>query len=366
MKAYLLRGPCLLLHSQHLKPCISVHRSTGLFLLSWQEIFNSQVSNTISGWGCRLRRTLFGVSQEALSRRWATPGMLSQSALPSWPLTKYSLISSLARVPTQPETADANPCPPLEPSSKISTTLAPAPSAQSDQAPFPIHSNQWFWPPAPLSHLVPGTTELDTKKFLRASRKKQAPSIRSYGEVKLALEATLTFQFLLVQSNGIFLQSKHVVSKNNNLVIPPFMKLDQKLASSEFVGVHGVQQDSFLGFDCHILPVKLRRHRAPNLWYNKNQGSVCKFKHHTTGNFSKLALKQIKTKPMVCELYLNNIVNTHTHTHTHTHHKTKPNTQCWTRILSHINNRDLKMHQYPGNYSHASSKWRKPDSQPVV
>lgn len=72
-------------------------------------------------------------------------------------------------------------------------------------------------------------------------------------------------RFLLVQPNGIFLQGEHVVSKYNNLVISPFMKLDQKLASSEFVGVHGVQQDSFFGFDCHILPVKLRRHRAPDL-----------------------------------------------------------------------------------------------------
>lgn len=68
-----------------------------------------------------------------------------------------------------------------------------------------------------------------------------------------------------VQPNGIFLQGKHIVSKDNNLVIPPFMKLDQKLASSKFVGVHGIQQDSFLGFDCYIFPVKFRRHRAPNL-----------------------------------------------------------------------------------------------------
>lgn len=74
-----------------------------------------------------------------------------------------------------------------------------------------------------------------------------------------------TIDIGFVQSNGILLQSKHVVSKDDNLVIPPFMKLDQKLASSEFVGIHGVQQDPFLGFDCHILPVKLRRHWAPNL-----------------------------------------------------------------------------------------------------
>lgn len=85
------------------------------------------------------------------------------------------------------------------------------------------------------------------------------------GKIPGLLRPTLTFPFLLVQSNGILLQSKHVVSKDDNLVIPPFMKLDQKLASSEFVGIHGVQQDPFLGFDCHILPVKLRRHWAPNL-----------------------------------------------------------------------------------------------------
>lgn len=116
------------------------------------------------------------------------------------------------------------------------------------------------------------TRSLDPKRSLGASRKKQAPSTGSHREDKLALEATLTFQFLLVQSNGIFLQSKHIVSKDNNLVVPPLMKLDQKLTRSEFVGVHGVQQDSFLGFDCHIFPVKLRRHRAPNLEYSKSQG----------------------------------------------------------------------------------------------
>lgn len=75
----------------------------------------------------------------------------------------------------------------------------------------------------------------------------------------------------LVQPNGIFLQGKYVVSKDNNLVIPPFMKLDQKLAGSEFVGIHGVQQDPFLCFDCHILSVELGRHRAPNLRCNKNR-----------------------------------------------------------------------------------------------
>lgn len=79
---------------------------------------------------------------------------------------------------------------------------------------------------------------------------------------------------VLVQPNSIFLQGKHIVSKDNNLVIPPFMKLDQKLAGSEFVGIHGVQQDAFLCFDCHILSVELRRHRAPDLRYSKNREQV--------------------------------------------------------------------------------------------
>ena len=154
------------------------------------------------------------------------------------------------------------------------------------------------------------TRPSNTKKFLRASRKSHL--LHSHmGKINGLLRPTLTFQFLLVQSNGIFLQSKHVVSKDNNLVIPPFMKLDQKLASSEFVGIHGVEQDPFLGFDCHVLPVELRRHWAPNLWNGKNQGSVCKFKHHTTENFGKSALEQTKTKPMACELHLKTTVNTH-------------------------------------------------------
>ena len=36
-------GPCLLLHSQHLKPGITVESSTGLFLFTWQEVFKFSV-----------------------------------------------------------------------------------------------------------------------------------------------------------------------------------------------------------------------------------------------------------------------------------------------------------------------------------
>lgn len=109
---------------------------------------------------------------------------------------------------------------------------------------------------------------LDPREFLRAYRDRNL----SYSQWEGDLEATQNFQLLLVQPNGIFFQGKYVVSKDNNLVIPPFVELNQKLAGSEFVGIHGVQQDSFLCFDCHILPVELRRHRAPNLRCSKNKG----------------------------------------------------------------------------------------------
>lgn len=43
------------------------------------------------------------------------------------------------------------------------------------------------------------------------------------------------------------------------------MEADEKLASTELVGVHGIEQDALLRLDGHILSVKLWRHRAPHL-----------------------------------------------------------------------------------------------------
>ena len=69
----------------------------------------------------------------------------------------------------------------------------------------------------------------------------------------------------LVEAYGVFLQGKHVVSKDNDLVITPLMEANEKLASTKLVGVHRVKQDALLCLNGHILSVKLWRHRAPNL-----------------------------------------------------------------------------------------------------
>lgn len=70
---------------------------------------------------------------------------------------------------------------------------------------------------------------------------------------------------VLVEANGIFLQGKHIVSKDNDLVIAPFMEANKKLASTEFVGIHCIQQDALLCLDGHIFPVEFWSHRAPHL-----------------------------------------------------------------------------------------------------
>lgn len=70
---------------------------------------------------------------------------------------------------------------------------------------------------------------------------------------------------VLVKANGVFLQGKHVVGKDNDFVVASFMEANEKLAGSEFVGVHRVHEDAFPCLDGHILSVKLWGHRAPHL-----------------------------------------------------------------------------------------------------
>ena len=86
--------------------------------------------------------------------------------------------------------------------------------------------------------------------------------------------ALLFVNNLLVEADGVFLQGKHVVSKDDDLVVTPLMKANEKLASTELVGVHRVQQDALLRLDGHVLSVKLRRHRAPHL-KKQTQGVHC-------------------------------------------------------------------------------------------
>lgn len=77
----------------------------------------------------------------------------------------------------------------------------------------------------------------------------------------------------LVEPYGVFLQGKHVVGKHDDFVVAPLVEADEELASSEFVGVHGVKQDPLLRLDGHIFSVKLRGHRAPYLKQRHNSNA---------------------------------------------------------------------------------------------
>lgn len=72
-------------------------------------------------------------------------------------------------------------------------------------------------------------------------------------------------EYLLAQSNSILLQSKHIVSKDYDLIIPSFMEFNQELASPKFVWVHGIEQYPLLCFYSYIFSVEFRRHWTPNL-----------------------------------------------------------------------------------------------------
>jgi len=69
----------------------------------------------------------------------------------------------------------------------------------------------------------------------------------------------------LVQADGVFLQGEHIVSKDDDLVITPLVEANEKLTSTELIGIHGVKQDALLCLNGHIFSVKLRRHWAPHL-----------------------------------------------------------------------------------------------------
>lgn len=77
--------------------------------------------------------------------------------------------------------------------------------------------------------------------------------------------AVISCKHLLPKSDCIFLQCKHIVSKYDDFIIPSLMKLNQELAGSEFIWVHGVQQYPFLCFDSYVFSIKFRWHWAPNL-----------------------------------------------------------------------------------------------------
>jgi hypothetical protein len=62
-----------------------------------------------------------------------------------------------------------------------------------------------------------------------------------------------------------YLQSVNVVGKNNDLVTPIFVILDEELARLELVGVHAVQEHALSRLLSQVFPVKFGCHGAPYL-----------------------------------------------------------------------------------------------------
>ena len=90
------------------------------------------------------------------------------------------------------------------------------------------------------------------------------PNIRQLSGV-IDYECVNSFSNLLIEPDGVFLQGKDVISKHNDLVIASLMEANQKLTGTELVGIHSVEQDTFLGLNSHVFSVKLRGHWAPHL-----------------------------------------------------------------------------------------------------
>lgn len=93
---------------------------------------------------------------------------------------------------------------------------------------------------------------------------------------------------LLVQADGIFFQSEHVVGKDHDLVVSPLVEADQELTCTELVGIHGVEQNSLLRLYGHIFTIKLRRHGTPYLDAQRARGKRTVSLKHTKQQYTPL------------------------------------------------------------------------------
>lgn len=100
------------------------------------------------------------------------------------------------------------------------------------------------------------------KKYLKTTESCEITRQFSKEENNSAITAC---EHLLPKPDCILLQCKHIVSKYDDFIIPSLVKLNQELAGSEFIWVHGVQQYPFLRFDSYVFSIKFRWHWAPNL-----------------------------------------------------------------------------------------------------
>lgn len=101
------------------------------------------------------------------------------------------------------------------------------------------------------------------KKYLKTTE--SCEITRQFSRKEENNSAIVGCEHLLPKSDCILLQRKHIVSKYDDFIISSLMKLNQELAGSEFIWVHGVQQYPFLCFDSYIFSIKFRWHWAPNL-----------------------------------------------------------------------------------------------------
>lgn len=62
-----------------------------------------------------------------------------------------------------------------------------------------------------------------------------------------------------------YLQSKHVIGKDNNLVASRLVVVDQVLACLNLVGVHGMEENPLSRRVSEVLSVKFGGHGTPNL-----------------------------------------------------------------------------------------------------
>jgi hypothetical protein len=61
-----------------------------------------------------------------------------------------------------------------------------------------------------------------------------------------------------------YLQSKHVIGKDDNLVASRLVVVDQVLACLDLVGIHGMKKDPLSRRVSEVLSVKFGSHGTPN------------------------------------------------------------------------------------------------------
>lgn len=145
----------------------------------------------------------------------------------------------------------------------MQTFLKQMPNRDSFQTPKSCCSASKVHPKIPFWAFHAGGLELQHYKKYQRLLKAVRLQGNCHGKRKITVPSLV--EHLLPKSDCIFLQCKHIVSKDDDFIIPSLMKLNQELTGSEFIWVHGVEQYPFLCFNSYIFSVKFRWHWAPYL-----------------------------------------------------------------------------------------------------